>query len=163
MPKLLLKHRDFVSGDREACLAIFDSNTPDYYHPGERRMFAAFVDSGDFLPPRLRARGAPAGHLYVVESGSECVACGGWYLDGAVANLSFGTVHRSRHREGIGRFLLEARLEAIRKHGEATRVRVRTTPSVQGFFERAMFQVVVGGNTKGMVDEVPLVELQRTL
>jgi len=72
-------------------------------------------------------------------------------------------VHRSRHREGIGRFLLDARLEAIRAHGRATHVRVRTTPSVQGFYERAMFQVVVGGNTKGMVDEVPLVELQRAV
>src|SRR4029078_12630847 len=102
-PSLLLKHRDFSSGDREACPAIFDSNTPDSYHRCERPVFAAFIDSGHFLPARLRELGAPAGHLYVVESGTECVACGGWYLDGVVANLSFGTGHRSRHREGLGR------------------------------------------------------------
>jgi|SRR5450631_781356 len=158
-----LRIRDFKPADREACLAVFDSNTPEYYHPSERAMFAAFVDSGHYLPARLYKLGGPAGHLYVVETGGELVACGGWYLDGALANLSFGTVHRSRHRQGIGRVLLEARLEAIRVDRRAAGVRIRTTPSVQGFYERALFEVVVGGNTRGMVAEVPLVELRRVL
>jgi hypothetical protein len=163
MPSPHLKLRDFSNADREACLAVFDSNTPEYYHPAERRAFAAFLDSGHYLPPRLHDLGAPPGQLYVVESRGQCVACGGWYLEGTVANLSFGTVHRSRHREGIGRFLLDARLGAISRDGRATAVRVRTTPAVQRFYEHVMFQVVVGGNTRGLVDEVPLVELRRPL
>ena len=158
-----LKLRDFSAADRDGCLAVFDSNTPEYYHPGERRLFAAFLDSGHYLPARLHELGAPPGHLYVVETDGECVACGGWYLDGPTANLSFGTVHRSRHREGIGRVLLDGRLKAIRRDGRAAHVRVRTTPSVQQFYERQMFQLVIGGNTRGMVDEVPLVELRRPL
>ena len=163
MPPPALLLRDFTPADREACLAVFDSNTPEYYHPRERPMFAAFIDGEHYLPPRLRKLGAPAGHLYVVECSGELVACGGWYLDGTVANLSFGTVHRSRHRQGIGSFLLDARLKAIREDRRAADVRVRTTPSVQGFYERALFGVVVDGNRTGLVDEVPLVELRRPL
>jgi hypothetical protein len=163
MPSLQLTLRDFCAADRETCLAVFDSNTPQYYHPTERRIFAAFLDSGHYLPPRLHELGAAPGHLYVVENRGERVACGGWYLDGTVANLSFGTVHRSRHREGIGRFLLDAPLGAIRSDGRATSVRVRTTSAVQPFYERSMFKAVVDGNTRGMVDEVPLVELRRPL
>ena len=160
-PQLLLRH--FTPADREACLAIFDSNTARYYHPRERPMFVAFIDSEHYLPARLHKPGAPAGLLYVVERSGELVACGGWYLDGTVANLSFGTVHRSRHRQGIGSFLLEARLKAIREDGRAVDARIRTTPSVQGFYERALFRVVVDGNRNGLVDEVPLVELRRRL
>lgn len=163
MTSSLLRLSDFQPADRDACLAAFDSNTPQYYHPNEREMFAAFIDSGHYLPPRLHRLGAPAGHLYVVTRGVELVACGGWYLDGALANLSFGTVHRSRHRQGIGTFLLEARLKAIRIDSLAAIVRIRTTPSVQGFYERALFEVVVDGNTRGLVNEMPLVELRRTL
>jgi hypothetical protein len=163
MSSLQLTLRDFAAADRETCLAVFDSNAPEYYHPRERRIFAAFLDSGHYLPARLHQLGAPSGHFYVVENRGECVACGGWYLDGTVANLSFGTVHRSRHREGIGGFLLDARLGAISDDGRATNVRVRTTSAVQRFYERAMFHVVVDGNTKGMVDEVQLVELRRPL
>jgi ribosomal protein S18 acetylase RimI-like enzyme len=156
-----MKIRDFRPTDAPACLALFDSNTPDYYHPNERAFFAAFIASGHYLPERLHKLGAPAGHLYVVTRGDDCVACGGWYLDGDLANLSFGTVHRAHHRRGIGAFLLGARLNAIRDDGRATAVRVRTTPSVQGFFERAGFRIVADGNTRGIVDEVPLVELRR--
>jgi GNAT superfamily N-acetyltransferase len=158
-----LKLRAFQAADRAVCLAAFDSNTPEYYHPSERRIYAEFLDSGHYLPARLHELGASAGRMYVVESEGKCVACGGWYLEGAVANLSFGTVHRSRHREGIGTFLLQARLKAIREDGRASSVRVRTTRSVQGFYERALFRTVVGGNTTGLVDEVPLVELRRAL
>ena len=163
MTSSLLRLSDFQPADRDACLAAFDSNTPEYYHPSERAMFAAFVDSGHYLPARLHKLGGPAGHLYVVETGGELVACGGWYLDGALANLTFGMVHRSRQGQGIGTFLLEARLKAVRENGFAAIARIRTTPSVQGFYERALFKVVVGGNTRGLVDEVPLVELRRAL
>jgi hypothetical protein len=163
MTPSLLSLSDFQPADRAACLAVFDSNVPRYYHPHEREMFVAFIDSGHFLPARLHKVGAPAGHLYVVKREGVLAACGGWYLDGTVANLSFGTVDRSMHRQEIGTFLLDARLKAIHDDGRATVVRLRTTPLVQGFYERARFKVVVDGNTRGLVDEVPLVELRRDL
>jgi hypothetical protein len=46
----------------------------------------------------------------------------------------------------------------IRQNEHVKSVRVRTTPSVQGFFLRAGFKVVAESVT-GVVDEMPLVEL----
>jgi N-acetylglutamate synthase-like GNAT family acetyltransferase len=96
-----------------------------------------------------------------VEDEGTVIGCGGWYLDGAVAVLSWGMVRRSRHREGVGRLLLNERLKMIRQNEHVKSVRVRTTSSVQGFFERAGFKVVTESVT-GVVDEMPLVELTLT-
>jgi GNAT superfamily N-acetyltransferase len=140
-----MRLRDYKPSDRSACLALFDSNVPEYFIPAERNSFAEFLN-------------AP-GTYYVVETDlKEFVACGGWFLDGNVAGLSWGIVDRRHHRRGYGKFLLEARLNAIRSDGSAKRVCLHTIASVQGFFERAGFKVTQIG-TPGVVPEVPLVEL----
>jgi GNAT superfamily N-acetyltransferase len=154
--------RQCRDGDRAACLALFDSNTPEYFHPAEREAFSRSLGGSDFRPPRLLGDGGPKGRFYVVESAGVVIGCGGWYLDGSVAVLSWGMVLRSRQRQGIGRFLLQERLKAIRADHRAKSVRVRTTPSVAGFFQLAEFKLVSEG-LSGLVDEVPLVELALTL
>jgi len=125
---------------------LFDSNVPDFFLASERDSFAEFLEN-------------PGERFYVLEiEGSEIAGCGGWYVDGAVAGLSWGIVSRAHHGHGLGRFLLRERLRAIREDGRAEVARVRTTPSVQGFFERADFKVV-RGHVDGVVDGAPLVEL----
>lgn len=153
-----MKIRDYKTGDRDTCLSLFDSNIPKYFHADERSIFSDCLESADFLPPRLRAAGAPEGCMYVAEEDGTIVGCGGWFLDGDVAVLSWGIVRQSLHRKGIGRFLLLERLKVIQLDGRAKSVRVRTTPSVQGFFERASFTVTLE-RTKGLIGDVPLVEL----
>lgn len=144
-----MRLRDYSPSDRSACLAVFESNVPDYFDASEGPAFVNFLN-------------AP-GLYYVVESAAgEIVGCGGWYLDGDVAGLSWGIVNRAKHRRGFGKFLLAERLNAIRSDGRALRVRVRTIPAVQGFFERVGFRVaqaVIDGVAAG----VPLVELSLDL
>jgi ribosomal protein S18 acetylase RimI-like enzyme len=138
--------RAYHPADRAACLALFDSNIPDYFLASERPAFAAFLEQ-------------PAGSFYVVESEPNgIVACGGWYVDGKIAGLVWGIVHRAHQRAGLGKMLLEERLRLIRADRRATQARVRTTAAVQGFFERAGFKVA-RPHLPGVVAEVPLVEL----
>src|SRR6266540_4753154 len=99
---MALSIRDYRPGDRDACLAVFDSNVPTYFHPAERAAFAEYVDSADYLPRRLRAAGALPGRFSVIEDDGTVVACGGWCLDGTTAMLDWGMVTRARHRSGIG-------------------------------------------------------------
>ena len=71
-------------------------------------------------------------------------------------------VERTNHRQGIGAFLLRERLTEIRREPRVKSVRVRTTASVRGFFERAGFRV--GSEyVPGLVDEMPLIELNLML
>ena len=138
--------RDFRESDRTACLALFDSNVPVHFLASERQSFADFLEN-------------PSGKYYVLETErGEIVGCGGWYVDGAIAGLTWGIVDRAHQGRGLGRFLLAGRLGAIREDGRGKVARVRTTPATRGFFERAGFAVV-----RIYVDDelgnVPLVEL----
>ena len=150
--------RPYTASDLPACLALFDSNVPTYFHPAERAYFEDALRTPGCLPPRLRGGAEPIGWFYVVVDGKDVTGCGGWFLDGDVAALNWGIVRGTLHRKGIGRFLLEERLALIRSDGRARTVRVRTSRPVQGFFERAGFTVARDG-MKGLVDAFPLVEL----
>jgi GNAT superfamily N-acetyltransferase len=153
-----MRLRPYAAADLPACLALFDSNVPAYFHPSERAHFEDGLRTPGCLPPRLRTDGEPLGWFYVVEDGGAVVGCGGWFLDGDAAVLNWGIVERSVQRKGIGKFLLDERLRRIRADGRARLVRVKTTRLVQGFFQRAGFSLVREG-LKGLADEFPLVEL----
>ncbi len=155
--------RDFRPEDRTACLALFDGNTPTYFHPGEREAFADSLASVEFLPPRLRNQGRPPGRFFVAVTDDGAVAgCGGWYVDGTAATLTWGMVDRAQHRQGVGRRLLEERLKCLRAEGLARTVFVQTTAPVVGFFERFGFRVA-REFYPGLVAEMPLIELSLTL
>ena len=146
----------FQPADRSACLSLFDGNVPDYFLATERAAFS------DFLADAVRSEEGDVARFYVVELDGRVVACGGWYLHGEIAGLSWGMVDRSQHGSGLGRFLLQERLRIVRQDGRATLARVRTTSAVKGFFEHLGFKVVRNG-LPGVVQEVPLVELTLAL
>ena len=40
-----MKLREYAQADKEACLAIFDSNTPPFFAPHEREQFARLLET----------------------------------------------------------------------------------------------------------------------
>lgn len=140
--------RAYAESDAPACLAIFDSNTPDFFAPGEREELASFLT-------------APRAMMLVAEDArGEIIGVGGYYLrdDRAEGALAWGMVRRAWHRRGVGRALLEARLDALWRLG-APVVSVRTSQHSRGFFERAGFapsRIVADGFAPG----IDLVELR---
>ena len=97
-----MKLREYAQADKEACLAIFDSNTPPFFAPHEREEFARFLETS-------------SDPYFVVEHDGEVVGCGGILLipNTPVAILTWGMVARARHRAGIGRRLLVERLHRL--------------------------------------------------
>ena len=127
-----VKIRLFTPADREACLAVFDSNTPEYFAAEEHNDFAAFLDAGQ-------------PYFFVATAPDEAViACGGYYIDSnqGTAGLTWGMVHRSWHQHGVGSSLLKYRIAAIRDSREAKVIRVNTSQQSRGFFERHGFRVL---------------------
>jgi GNAT superfamily N-acetyltransferase len=124
--------RPYTPQDRVACLAIFDGNTPDYFAPFERTEFAAYLDT------------ASVNYLVLETTTGVIIGCGGYYVKstGGVAGLAWGMVDRVWHKRGFGRVLLEARLALLRRSPDAELVRVNTSQSSLGFFERCGFRVV---------------------
>ena len=122
---------EFTPADLEACLQLFDSNVPDYFHVGERAEFRAFL--GDLPGPYLVFR----------DAGGEAVACGGWAVgENGVADLCWGMVRRDLHGRGWGRRLTLARLNGIESTPGVRAVELRTSQHTEGFYEALGFRTV---------------------
>ena len=123
--------RPYSPVDKTACLAVFDSNTPQFFDPTERHNFEAFLD-------------APFGSYFVMENEGAIIGCGGYAIEesSSTASLIWGMVGHGLHRRRIGRFLLMFRLREITKTNGAELVRLATSQHSAGFFEKQGFKVV---------------------
>lgn len=119
--------RPYSQADRAACLAVFDSNVPRFFAPGERGDFERFLE-------------ALATPYFVMEHDGAIVGCGGYALGAEAATLTWGLIQASLHRNGLGRFLLMYRLREIGKAGAAAVVRLSTSQHSAGFFEKQGFR-----------------------
>lgn len=120
--------RKYSPDDREACLAVFDSNVPKFFVSRERAEFAAFLDD---LP----------GPYFVLEDESGVVAAGGYAVNpgSATADLCWDMVRGDLHGSGFGRRLAEARLERIRREESVGAVTLCTSQHTRGFYARLGF------------------------
>jgi L-amino acid N-acyltransferase YncA len=124
--------RSYRETDREACLALFDSNVPRFFAADERGAYAAFLDR---LP----------GPYYVIEDAGRVIAGGGTSRHRSepdAAILCWGMVEGGRHRSGIGRRLLEERLQRLFADEGVRTVVSNTSQHSAGFFARFGFETV---------------------
>ena len=124
--------RDFAAGDTEACLAVFDSNVPEYFHEGERAEFLAFLEA------------LPGPYLVLVDDLGDVVGCGGYARAESPgrADLCWGMVRNDAHRKGMGRALTKARLNRILADPDVREVALNTSQHTTGFYERLGFRTV---------------------
>ena len=121
--------RAYQPRDYDACLALFQGNTPDFFAENEVAEYADFLER---MP-------CP---YFVVEDSGAVVGCGGIVIDEQEhrAGLAWGLVDRQRHRQGIGRYLLLARIDwLVRQHHEIATVELDTSQHSYGFFAKEGF------------------------
>ena len=125
-----MRVRDYTTADRDACLAVFDSNAPGFFVPAEREEFAAFLDA------------LPGPYLVVEDEAGRVLGCGGYAVTPGTttADLCWGMVRCERHGTGLGRLLLEARLERVRSDALVDAVALNTSQHTRGFYERLGFR-----------------------
>ena len=123
--------RIFESNDMSACLQVFDSNVPDFFHLSERREFETFLHS---LP----------GPYLVLEADFDIVGCGGHAVrdDGRIADLCWGMIRRDLHGQGLGRHLTLARLEQATRDKRVQSVALSTSQHTVRFYEKLGFGVL---------------------
>ncbi len=121
-----LETRPYVSADFAACLAIFDSNVPDFFAVAERAEFVAFLAGVD----------ASRQPYLVLSRDGLVIACGGLIVaaDRHRAGLAWGMVDRACHGQGLGRSLTRARLELARAVPGIAEVTLATSQHTQGFY-----------------------------
>jgi ribosomal protein S18 acetylase RimI-like enzyme len=120
--------RPYTAADLEACCALFASNVPDFFLPGEVDDYRAY----------LAAHGG--GYLVLLEEG-HLAAAGGYAVSAeGEATLCFGLVERGRHRRGLGSVLLRERLR-LASDPAVQRVQLNTSQHNPEFFSRFGFAV----------------------
>lgn len=134
--------RPYVSTDRAACLALFDSI--DLAH-AVRAEFEQFLDS------------APA-TFAVAEHDGRIIGCGGCTLDTDPPSIDWCLVEPAFHRNGIGRLLAMSALRAIGSKTRSPMVRARSTENARGFFEHLGFRVA-SNDPSGVLEMVKKLEV----
>jgi len=119
----------YTPADREACLAIFDSNCPEFLHADERPDFESWLSK-------------PEGTYLVLEMNHEIVACGGFAVEpeAPCLTLTWGLVHGDYHGRRLGTLLLLERLVRGLDAGGTTHAQLGTAPLTEAFFARVGFK-----------------------
>lgn len=127
----MLLSRPYQPADLEACLRLFDGNTPYFFDPSERELFIGYL-------------GRSSAPFFVIERDGAIVACGGYAIepDGVTASLTWGMVERALHGQGIGQQLTAKRLDAIRALPQLRQVQINTSQHTQRFYARFGFETV---------------------
>jgi GNAT superfamily N-acetyltransferase len=119
--------RRYRREDRTACLLLFEGNIPGSFFPFEIPGFLEFLDC------------LPGPYLVVEEVGGRLIGCGGLAEHEDVATLCWGMVAQDRQKQGIGRFLLRARLTLATSNPRIRVVNLNTTQLTAPFFAREGF------------------------
>lgn len=121
--------RNFLPEDKDALIHLFRLNTPEFFSPEEESEFLHFIDS-------------PVEHYYVVEIDNHVVGCGGFAFDDPHTGvICWDMIHPDYHGQGIGKSLLEYRIDEIRKFQDINSIIVRTSQLVYRFYEKSGFEV----------------------
>jgi len=122
--------RPYLPSDRDACLAIFDSNAPQFPALGDRSEFERFLDQS-------------GNRYFVMEHEGATIGCGGYQVapEPGVASLVWGLVSRDQQRQGLGRFLLMYRLREIGKLNGIERVLADVPAATERFFASQGFKM----------------------
>jgi N-acetylglutamate synthase-like GNAT family acetyltransferase len=136
--------REYEPSDREACLAIFHSNEPDFVKPEYLPAFEMLLDQG-------------TSYLLVLEHEGRIVGCGALELrgEGDIATLLFGMIHRDQVGRGFGSSLLAMRLALLAPEGDTMAVSLETGAAAAAFFGSYGFELVsVGQHGKNRETEI---------
>lgn len=124
-----MRCRDYRVEDRQACLNIFHSNTPDYFAPKE------LCDVTRLLDERL------CPYLVIEDDDGTMIASGGIWIDQQeqTATLCWVMVERQFHGRGVGRFVVLKLLSLLRRFPFVTVVKLDTSQHTVAFYEKLGF------------------------
>lgn len=122
--------RPYSPSDKPKLLNLMQLLIPRYFAEAELEDFATYLDH-------------ELEDYFVVEDAGETIACGGinYFPEDHKARISWDMVHPAQQGKGVGRKLVEHRLEQIYKTPGLLLAEVRTTQLVYPFYQRLGFEL----------------------
>ncbi|AKD05198.1 GNAT family N-acetyltransferase [Pontibacter korlensis] len=119
--------RPYSSQDKEELLELLRLNTPQYFAEEEE---ADFIE---YLNKHVES-------YFVVEVEGKIIGSGGInYFPDKTARISWDIIHPAYQGKGVGKELLQYRVDYIRRNASVEVIYVRTTQLVYKFYEKAGF------------------------
>lgn len=117
-------------------MACFQTNVPTAFTVEEIPLFEHFLQERVARFPEMLP-------YFVLLWGEEVVGCGGLGLnENDTVSLTWGLVRQDCHKRGLGKMLLEHRLQQCRQLFPEKKLRLDTSQHAVGFFEKHGFQTV---------------------
>ncbi|MGH7446294.1 MAG: GNAT family N-acetyltransferase [Longimicrobiales bacterium] len=138
-----VRARTYSPDDRQACLAVFDTNVPGSFVAAEREQFEEFLDE------------LPGPYLVLEDETGRVTACGGYAIapGSTTADLCWGMVARDRQGTGLGRMLVEIRVALCCRDSSVIDAALKTSQHTRLFYEKLGFRterVVPNGIAPGL-------------
>lgn len=133
--------RPYHASDKDACLAIFDSNTPPYFDSEERPPFATWLEQIGL--GKLAYSNTDFEHYEVAELDGQIIACAGFYIvhKEKVARMAWGMVHRAHHGKGVGSAHLKRRIHIMQEQYAGYQIDLGTSQHTYPFYAKQGFEV----------------------
>lgn len=128
-----LAFREYRAEDHDGCIDVFNSNIPEFFSEEERTYFVEFLER---LPGRYGV---------VVDGTGRVVGCGGIAVsrtDPHGGDLTWGMVHRSLHKMGIGRMLTRERIAWVDALPDIHVLYLNTSHLTEAFYEKFGFRTI---------------------
>lgn len=122
--------RRYNTKDQNNIIQLFKLNVPIYFHPTEE------MDLVHYLENKIE-------DYFVFENNKEILGAGGinYEYETHTAIISWDFIHPLHHKKGIGRQLIQHRLEHIQSKKDLHSIRVRTTQLTYKFYEKMGFKL----------------------
>ncbi len=123
--------RPYKEFDHQAVIELFDANSPNYFHPSERKAIIDYLNN-------------EREDYYVVTSENTIIGAGGINYDYEhhTAKLSWDMVQPTSQGSGIGKMLTQFRLNRIQELPGIKTIEVRTSQLAHSFYEKVGFVIV---------------------
>jgi ribosomal-protein-alanine N-acetyltransferase len=127
----ILTFREYSSNDHDALQSLLYLNTPEYFAKEEKNDFIYYLEN-------------EVEYYYVGILGKQIVCSGGinFKNEPTAAFLSWDLVHPEFQGRGIGRALLQYRLEQLESIEGISKVIVRTSQLAWRFYEKSGFELI---------------------
>lgn len=115
---------------KESVLEIFDRNSPRYFHSDERKDFVHYLDS-------------ETEDYFILKDHGKIVGCGGinYFPEAHKARISWDLFLPEYQGRGLGRLLLQHRIDTIKKKKHFKLIEVRTSQLAFGFYKKNGFKI----------------------
>lgn len=122
--------RPYQPLDQKKLIQLLQLNTPKYFAPSEEKYFINYLEND-------------SAHYFVHEKNNELLGCGGinYFHKASLARIAWDMVHPNHHGKGIGKQLVEFRINEIKKNNTINKIVVRTSQYTFNFYKKMGFEL----------------------